>query len=1139
MHGRRPRLGGMDMRKMQSLGLGLVCLALLALLCTANTALGQEVTATITGTVTDQKGAAVPGATVIAKDTERGTVWTAQTNEAGVYNLLRLPVGTYDLKVEAKGFQTAVHEPFALVLNQTARIDVQVKVGSVTETVEVTGGAPVLQTDTTEVGTIIDARTNDNLALATRNPTQLTLLAPGAVTVDAKSFNQGSNTAENGGRPYINGNREQANNFLLDGVDNNQISDNILGYTPSVDAIQEFNLITQNASAEFGNYMGGIVNTTIKSGTNGYHGDVFEFFRNDVMNANQWENKINPANQTSTPKVRWNMFGGTVGGPILKNKLFFFADYQGGRFDFPATTNHITVLTAAEKNGDFSALPVQLMNPCQSGTGVSGKPCKLAANPTPFAGNIIPTSMLDPVFTKLVSSPLYPTAVSTLPNGFGQANNTTNTLRNSNQEDVKIDYNLSDKDRFFGRYSQSKQNDPTANSVGLLGNKVNFAKLYNVAGGWTHTLSPSLLNEARFGENRIYFANGATTFNSSVGQLGNALGITSGNPGNLAGLLNLAFGGGTITNILSGTLDSLGNALVIENFQSAAVQFDDGILYTHGRHTTKAGFQVNRYRIDVFYSGNAGELGAIIFGPSVYTGNAAGNFALGLPSYVGRGASTGGWHQRDTLIAGYVQDDWRATHNLTLNIGLRYEARTPWIETNNRQNNVDITTGQIIYPGQGGYSRGLYNSPYGWPDLQPRLGFAWTPAAHGGKTVVRGAYTVSSYLEGTGTNLRLTQNPPFTPPQTEGANATAANSIPFTTAAGSIGGSTPSPSNPYGGNVIEAWDKTVQPAIAQQWNLSIQHEIASNTTIQIGYVGQSTSHLMVPEWLTQGVLQADGKVAPTPYLGGPNPAGGFGPNQIGAVKLTASVGKARYNALQAVLQKRYGHGLETQVSYTYSKCLTNNSGYFGTWSGTTGATPASPYWQNLYNQGAEWAQCYYDSKHILSAYALYELPVGRGKQFGKDLPSAVNAVVGNWSVNPIVSWRTGFPFALYAADNSGTGSQGARPNCNGAPIYAKTSDSLGLHWVSPITFSQPTSGFGNCPAQGPVIGPGYADVDMSLHKNFNFGEVRKLQFRAEFLNLFNHPNFAKMDSGVGDTNFGLITATQEARQIQLALKFYF
>ncbi len=297
-------------------------------------AIGQEVTAAIVGTVTDPSGAPIKGASVKATDADRGTVWTAETNDSGAYNLLRLPISTYGVKVTAPGFQTSEWPPFALVLNQTARVNVQMKVGKISETVEVSGSAPVLQTENAEVGTVLDARTNDNLPLATRNYVQLTLLTPGTVSVDPHSMNLGSNTAEEGGRPYINGNREQSNNFLLDGVDNNQASDNLLAFTPSPDAIGEFNLITQNAPAEFGNYNGGIINAVIKSGTNRYHGDVFEFFRNDIFNANKWENGLKagtPGGVLPTPKLRWNMFGGTFGGPIIKNKLFFFADYQGGR----------------------------------------------------------------------------------------------------------------------------------------------------------------------------------------------------------------------------------------------------------------------------------------------------------------------------------------------------------------------------------------------------------------------------------------------------------------------------------------------------------------------------------------------------------------------------------------------------------------------------------------------------------------------------------------------------------------------------------------------------------------------------------------------------------------------------------------
>src|ERR1700730_15342821 len=281
----------------------------------------QEVTATVTGTVTDSSGAAVAGALVNVKSVERGLVYSATTNDVGLYRIPQLPVGNYEVRVEKAGFSSVAYPAFTLSLTQVARIDVEMKVGQVTETVEVTGAAPILKTESTQVDTIIDAETNDALPLATRNYVELTLLSPGAVSPDPSSFNNGDNVAS-GARPFINGNREQANNFLLDGMDNNQVSDNLLGYTPSPDAIEEFNMISNNAPAEFGNFMGGIVSATLKSGTNAYHGDVWEFFRNDKLNANQWSNNLQyPA--LPKQKIRWNMYGGTLGGPIVKNRLFF------------------------------------------------------------------------------------------------------------------------------------------------------------------------------------------------------------------------------------------------------------------------------------------------------------------------------------------------------------------------------------------------------------------------------------------------------------------------------------------------------------------------------------------------------------------------------------------------------------------------------------------------------------------------------------------------------------------------------------------------------------------------------------------------------------------------------------------------
>jgi len=1153
----------------------LLVLALIGIAGTMVPVVGQEVTAAIVGTVTDPSGAPVKGASVTATDTERGTAWTAETNDTGSYNLLRLPIGSYGVKVTAPGFQTAVHPPFTLELNQTARVNVQLKVGRISETVEVTSTAPVLQTEDAQVGTVMDSNSVTNLALASRNYIQLTLMSPGVVTTDPSTFNFGSQTAEGansgGGRPYINGNREEDNNFLLDGVDNNQASDNLTGYTPSPDAIGEFNLITQNASSEFGNYAGGIINATIKSGTNNYHGDVFEFLRNDYFNANKWENSSFVSGIPGglpTPKLRWNIFGGTAGGPIIKNKLFFFGDYQGVRRDLPASSSQIEVLTQNEIGGNFGVLSTQLYNPCAAGTGgTSGVPCSiLAPNLRPkFAGNIISPANLDPAFRALVTSPLYPKALSTLSNGFGAAVNTTNNQYNTDQGDIKVDYILSNRDHINARYSKSDEFDPGTNSQPLLGNSLSEAWLNNGSVNWTHSFSSNLLNEVRFGKNGIKLIAPTIIFDASVGNLADTIGILSGNPAGIAGLPELGFDGGTASSIGQGLLTNLGSIVNPQHFSSTVTQFDESLIYTHGRHVIKAGFQLQKYNLNVFYPGNAGELGAEVFGLGAggnYSGNGAGgdpsaDFALGLPESVGRGVSTGGWHARDWLFAGFVQDDWRVTSNLTFNLGLRYENRTPWTELHNRQVNVNILTGALEFPGSdpvptgvvgtNGFSNGLYPATNGLLDFEPRLGFAWSPAIWQGKTVIRGGFAISSFQEGTGTNLRPTQNPPFTPSQSAGTNSQAGTAAFNTESA--FAAAAPPAGDPFINSTMLTW-WNVKPAAADQWNLTIQQQIAHNTTFQIGYVGQRTTHLMVPIDLDQGELHPGGAIT-YPYIGGLNPIGTvidgikttaptYGPNGLGLVKESASVGNMNYNALQAVLQKRASNGLEAQVSYTYQKCMANSAGYYGSWGGQS--QNADSYWQNIFNPNGDYAQCYWDTKHVLTAYAVYDLPFGRGKRYGHDLPAAVNAVVGNWAINPIFSWHGGFPLNMRGSDESGTGDIfSPRPNCTGSVSYPKTPVAgVGIQWFDPGAFSNPAAGtFGTCPSQGPTIGPGYIDTDLSLQKNIPVREAMKFQFRVDFFNLFNHTNYNAPDTGFGDSNFGALNTSQDARQMQFALKFYF
>ncbi|HXM92420.1 MAG TPA: TonB-dependent receptor, partial [Candidatus Dormibacteraeota bacterium] len=594
-------------------------------------------------------------------------------------------------------------------------------------------------------------------------------------------------------------------------------------------------------------------------------------------------------------------------------------------------------------------------------------------------------------------------------------------------------------------------------------------------------------------------------------------------------------------------------------------QFEDAVTWTHGRHNLKVGGQFWRQTINTFYAGNNGQLGLLDFDgrftSASYTSSVAGtgdggaDFVLGLPFQYGRGVSTRKtWEQSSNIIGIYAQDTWRLSERLTLNLGLRYEAHTPWVETNNRQANYNMATGNIDLAGQNGASRGLYNGFYGGRDFQPRIGFAWTPAALGGHTVVRGAFTISSYLEGTGTNLRLTLNAPFTTPEINAVYNNAA--LPSTNTSDGIvvppAASCAAPAYAcYAQAFLRIWDPNVQPAIADQWNLTIQHQFWGDTTFQIGYVGQRGTHLMVPFDYAQRVLLPNSScgtppcTAPSPFFA-KNPTlynvlGNPAQNGEGAtVSGTQSNGTMGYNSLQAVLQKQMKNGLQYQVSYTFSKCMSNSTGYYGAW---VNALSASAYWQNVYDSKSEWAPCYYDATHVLSAYAIYELPFGKGKRFGGD-NKVVNAVIGGWEVSPIVSFRTGFPLPVYGVgDESGTFSRGSRADCNSLPAVTKTpiAGTNGVQWFTNNgNFTTPAVGtFGNCaPQLGGLRSPHYTDVDLSLHKDFLLTERFRLQFRTDFINAFNHVQLNAPDMNLGST-MGQITSAQPPRNIQLALKLYY
>jgi hypothetical protein len=580
-----------------------VLLACVALCAAALPSLAQEVSAGITGRVTDPSGSAIVGATVVAKDVDRGTEWPTVTNQDGIYAFPRIPIGTYSLKIEAKGFKTAVQSSVTLELNQRARLDIGMQVGVVNETVTVSADAALLQTDTTQVGSVISAETIVNTPLISRNPIALTLLAPGVTTPNPSGFNNGVRTT-GGGRPYVNGNREEGNNFLLDGVDNNQTSDNLSSYQPNLDAIAEFKMITNNASAEFGNFQGGIINVVIKSGTNQFHGDVFEYFRNDKLNANNWARNW-PVGQNFRTPIRWNQFGGTFGGPVKKDKLFFFADYQGLRRATPPSSSATTVIPAAWRKGDFS----NLLDPVYS--GVTGgiqlyNPYSVDAatgNRSPFPNNQIPTSLFNPVIQKLFANqgvyplPALPQVRVTDANYFYSSA----SYINSDQGDIKLDYKATEKDDLSARYSNGRQDQPGVNTAPFLYNTFNIAPFQNGVINWTHTINPRLVNEVRVGVNNIMLNNGGA--DKGLGDIAGQLGIQNAGAG-LLSLTGFAYTTG------------LGNANIgtQQLFATTTYHYADNLTVIRGRHMMKMGGNILRQQINAFYAGNNGRSGFIDFG---------------------------------------------------------------------------------------------------------------------------------------------------------------------------------------------------------------------------------------------------------------------------------------------------------------------------------------------------------------------------------------------------------------------------------------------------------------------------------------------------------------------------------------------
>lgn len=1118
-----------------------LCAVLLFVLASALVLNAQETSSGITGRVTDPSGSAIVGAKVTVKDLDRGTEFPTTTNEDGIYAFPRIPPGHYDLKVEANGFKTYDNPQVALEVNQRGRVDATLEVGAITESVQVTGEAPLLQTDTTQVGAVVAAKQIDQTPLISRNPVALTLLSAGVATPDPSSFNNGQRST-GGGRPYVNGNREESNNFLLDGTDNNFTSDNLVSYQPNTDAIEEVRLIANNASAEFGNFQGGIINMVIKSGTNQFHGDVFEYFRNDKLNANNWGNNWN-----GVPRgpIRWNQFGGTIGGPVKKDKLFFFADYQGLRRNSPPQIAAATVMPMAWRSGNFSSLldttmtagkVIQLYNPysLDSTTGLRA----------PFPNNVIPQSMLSPAAVKLLTNTtLYPAPQYnrfTTSNYYYQAS----SFLYSDQGDAKGDWQPDSKDYISARVSKGRQDNPGLNNFPLFYNSFNTSPFQNGVVDYTRTFSPTIVNEFRVGVNNVMLDNGGA--DKGLGNIAQQAGIQNAGTGLLA--LGQGLGNGGAFAYISGLGSA--NIGVQQLFANTTFHYADNLTITHGRHMMKMGGQILREWINVFYSGNNGRSGFLDFGGRFTAQNAlspAGtqigeaDFMLGLPDDIGRGLQSGTWGQRSTIYGLYFQDDWRATNNLTLNLGLRWEYHTPWVEVENRQANFNEFTGQLLVaaplaanlvapPGPAPLvdsNRGLYQ-PYK-KDFQPRVGFAYTPDILKKKLVFRGAYTISSYLEGTGTNLRTPLNPPFEQ-EFETRYNLSGTTLPGSTLDQGLFGL--NPKNPYAAATIRLWDPFVQPAKVQQWNISTDYELPQENVLTVAYVGQHGTHLMVPMPYLQNEL-VNGQVVQGPYLSG-NPVLR---SEIAQISGTASIGKQGYNALQTTLRKRYSMGLTYQVAFTYSRGMSDAIGYYGQ-GGQAGSQSA--YWMNLYCQACEMGPTYFDNKFMFVPSFVYDLPFGKGHKTGGNWNKGVDALLGGWELGGVYTAHTGFPLTIkISGDPSGTGARSFRPNVVGTPndphnIGPNTS------YLDVSAYAVPAAHTFGDAGTGIVRGPGMSLFNLSLGKDFHVTESKYFQLRGEAFNLFNTPIFLSPASQIiTSALFGQIRSSEGERNIQVSAKFYF
>ena len=1058
----------------------------------SDTAFAQTGAASITGLLTDQSGAAAPGVTVTATNQDTNVPYTAVSNDAGSFTITSVPVGTYVVKAELSGFKTPTTKPIKLEAKQIARIDFRLEVGSLEDTVEVTAEAAVLQTESATVGEVISGETLQSLPLNGRNAGQLALLVPGALTVNPRGFTTiGSVTLS---RPFVNGNREQTNNYLMDGLDVNETIDNRISYQPSPDALAEMSVETNNYAADVGNVAGAVISNVLKSGANNLRGNVFEFYRNSDFDANTWEN-----NRSGAPRQerKQHIFGATLGGPIVKDKLFFFANYQGSRHDAPGSMT-ASVAPEAWRRGDLSSVTARIIDPL---TGQQ------------FPNNQIPLSRISPIARAILGNTTnYPLPNRSVTGVTGNFVGATLFTARAHQGDLRLDWNASPNDKLFGRFSfatykDQREEQPFPIFLGSL----NDQPFRNLGLNWNHVFGPSVINELLVGYSKTTVI--ADTLDWAGVGTGNATyGIAGGQP--IDGLSQIQWGSG---------LTQPGAIATDSDTLAKTYQLNEKLTLLRGRHALKIGGQFLRYDQRRFYAGNNGLLGFINYS-GAFTGFAFSDFLLDQVAGKGRGSQSEAWTHLQNRISLFVQDDFKVKPNLTLNLGMRWAYTSPLVEKDNRQSNFDLHTGLQTFAKDGSIEdRALY-APY-YKGFEPRLGFAWHQSE---RWVFRGGYGISQYMEGTGANLRLPLNPPFffesavTYDRTTGSGRTGTGFAEL------------KPLDKPSGNV-RAFDPNLRPQFTHQWNVFAEYALTPSMSVQAGYVGHRANHLVAP---VEGNQALPGVGDPATWAPKPTRRPLFAAQPlVTTIATTAARARSEYNSLQASIRQRSWHGLEFLASYTLGSVKTNNRGYYG-----GGAVVASEgaYWQNTYDPEAEWGPAFHDVRHNFVFSANYDLPFGKGRKWGSEWSGVTNVLLGGWKVGGILQARSGVPITVI--DGRARSLQGERgferPNCVGDPV---PSDQSITKWLDITAFQAAALGtFGNC-GIGIARAPGYTNLDLVLSKRVEAGGPRYLEFRIETFNLTNTPSFGPPGRDISVVNtFGLVTTTVSSpRVIELVAKFYF